>query len=145
MGSGAEGVQRSLGVALLAGTLFGIGLTLSEMVEPRRVVGFLDVAGAWDPTLAFVMGGALAVTVPLFPLILRRPRPLWNERFHLPAAQQVDRRLVTGAALFGVGWGLAGLCPGPVLAALVLAAHEVWIFVAALAAGAALQRWTSAR
>jgi hypothetical protein len=143
MAPGAEVAQRSLGVALLAGILFGVGLTLSEMVEPRRVVGFLDVAGAWDPTLAFVMGGALAVTVPLFPRILRRPRPLWNERFHLPAAQQVDRRLVVGATLFGIGWGLAGFCPGPALAALALGAREVWIFVAAMALGAALQRWVT--
>jgi hypothetical protein len=140
MGSGSDVAQRSLAVALLAGVLFGTGLTLSEMVEPRRVAGFLDFAGAWDLTLAFVMGGALAVTFPLFPRILRRARPLWGDRFHLPAARDVDVRLVAGAALFGVGWGLSGFCPGPALASLALGAPEAWLFVTAMAAGMVLQR-----
>ena len=121
--------------ALATGLLFGVGLTLSGMVEPLKVVGFLDVAGAWDPTLALVMGGALAVTAVAFPLILRRRRPLWAEAFSLPTRQDLDPRLVTGSMLFGVGWGLGGFCPGPALASLALGSSGSWVFVAAMAAG----------
>jgi hypothetical protein len=110
------------------------------MVQPLKVVGFLDVAGAWDPTLALVMGGALAVTALAFPLILRRGRPLWADAFSLPTRQDLDARLVAGAALFGIGWGLAGYCPGPALASLALGASGAWIFTAAMVAGMLLHR-----
>ena len=106
-------------VALLAGTLFGVGLAVSGMANPQKVIGFLDVAGEWDPTLLFVMGGALLVTIPAFRLILGRPRPLLADRFALPTKSALDGRLLGGAALFGVGWGLSGLCPGPAVVAMV--------------------------
>ena len=106
-------------VALFAGALFGLGLSVSGMMNPAKVIGFLDFAGGWDPTLAFVMGGALLVTVPAFRLILNRPRPILADGFALPSKSTLDGRLLGGAALFGVGWGLSGFCPGPAVAALV--------------------------
>lgn len=127
--------------ALMTGTLFGLGLTISEMINPARVIGFLDVTGRWDPTLAFVMGGALAVTMPLFPLVLRRARPAWSSEFYLPAKLNIDRPLVLGAAIFGVGWGLAGFCPGPALAGLVSGNAGVCLFVLAMIAG----QWLAGR
>ena len=130
---------RDLGAALAAGVLFGAGLAVSDMVNPARVLGFLDVAGAWDPTLAFVMGGALAVTASTFWWILRRPRPVLAESFALPTARAVDARLLGGAALFGVGWGLVGFCPGPALAALPFAGWQGVLFALAMAAGMLLQ------
>ena len=99
--------------SLLAGVIFGAGLTLSDMVNPARVLNFLDVAGSWDPTLIFVMAGGLAVTTLGYKLILRRSSPVADDRFHLPTRRQIDLPLVGGAALFGVGWGLAGILPGP--------------------------------
>lgn len=128
-------------LSLFAGLLFALGLIVSQMINPAKVLNFLDVAGNWDPTLAFVMGGALLVTIPAFRLILRRPHPLFSPRFYIPAKSDVDKRLVTGAALFGVGWGLAGLCPGPALTALVTGALPVIGFVLAMAAGALLYKW----
>ena len=133
-------MARSGFVALVTGVIFGVGLTLSGMVEPLKVVGFLDVAGAWDPTLGLVMGGALAVTGLAFPVILRRGRPLWAEAFSLPTRQDLDARLVAGSLLFGIGWGLGGFCPGPALASLALGASGSWVFVAAMAAGMLLHR-----
>ena len=106
-------------VALFTGTLFGVGLSVSGMVNPAKVLGFLDVAGDWDPTLAFVMGGALLVTGPAIPVILGRPRPLLAAKFEVPTRKTLDARLLGGAAMFGVGWGLSGFCPGPAVAALV--------------------------
>lgn len=105
------------------------------MTNPARVLGFLDVGGHWDPTLVLVMGGALIVALPLFPLVLRRPRPLLASVFSLPAKRDLDTPLLGGAVLFGVGWGLAGLCPGPALAGLVTGAPGIVLFVAAMLAG----------
>jgi uncharacterized membrane protein YedE/YeeE len=133
-------MARTHFAALGTGMLFGVGLSLSGMVQPLKVVGFLDVAGAWDPTLALVMGGAIAVTALTFPVILRRGRPLWTDSFSLPTRQDVDARLVGGSLLFGIGWGLGGFCPGPALASLALGASGAWIFVAAMAAGMLLHR-----
>jgi uncharacterized protein len=127
--------------AFVAGTLFGLGLAVSEMVNPGRVIGFLDVAGRWDPTLAFVMAGALAVSLPGFTIVLRQRAPVFHHEFHLPTRTKIDRPLVLGAALFGIGWGVAGFCPGPALAALVSGKPETWLFVAAMAAGL----WLAAR
>jgi uncharacterized membrane protein YedE/YeeE len=132
-------------VALLAGTLFGLGLAVSGMMNPAKVVGFLDVAGNWDPTLAFVMGGALLVTIPAFRLILGRPRPILADGFALPKGTALDRRLLGGAALFGVGWGLSGFCPGPAVAALVTGLTPVFAFVAAMVAGMVLYAWVFER
>jgi hypothetical protein len=121
--------------ALFIGALFGFGLALSEMTDPARVIGFLDVAGRWDPTLLFVIGGALAVTVPAFSLILRRPRPLLAEFFALPTKSKIDGSLIAGAIIFGLGWGIAGFCPGPALAALATGSPSVAFFVVAMIAG----------
>ena len=132
-------------VALFAGMLFGLGLAISGMMNPAKVVGFLDVAGGWDPTLAFVMGGALLVTVPAFRLILGRPRPILADGFALPTKSALDGRLLGGAALFGVGWGLSGFCPGPAVAALVTGLTPVFAFVAAMIAGMVLYAWVFER
>ena len=121
--------------ALFIGMLFGFGLAVSEMIDPARVIGFLDVAGRWDPTLLFVMGGALALTVPAFPLILRRARPLLAAFFALPTKSKTDGSLMAGAIIFGVGWGVAGFCPGPALAALASGSPSVALFVVAMIAG----------
>ncbi len=136
-------MRRSL-AAGVAGLLFGLGLAVSRMTDPAKVLGFLDVAGPWDPSLAFVLAGATGVAAIGFPLVLRgRAAPLCDDRFHLPTARRVDRRLLAGAALFGVSWGLDGLCPGPALADLVPAAagQAAWpvpVFVAAMLAGMGL-------
>jgi uncharacterized membrane protein YedE/YeeE len=120
--------------ALLAGLLFGAGLTISDMVNPARVQNFLDIAGTWDPTLAFVMAGALAVAYPGYRLVLARSAPLAASSFQLPAARDIDSRLIVGAAVFGVGWGLAGICPGPAFADIVTFAPGVFVFIAAMLA-----------
>lgn len=121
--------------ALFIGALFGFGLAISEMIDPGRVIGFLDVAGHWDPTLLFVMGGALAVALPAFPPILRRTRPLLTDYFALPTKTNMDGSLIVGAIIFGVGWGLGGFCPGPALAALASGSPGVALFVLAMIAG----------
>ena len=132
-------------VALFAGALFGLGLAVSGMTNPAKVIGFLDVAGEWDPTLAFVMGGALLVTIPTFRLILGRPRPILADGFALPTKSALDGRLLGGAALFGVGWGLSGFCPGPAVAALVTGLAPVFAFVAAMMVGMVLYTWVFER
>jgi uncharacterized membrane protein YedE/YeeE len=132
-------------VALFAGALFGLGLAVSGMMNPAKVIGFLDVAGGWDPTLAFVMGGALLVTIPAFRLILNRPRPILADGFALPTKSALDGRLLGGATLFGVGWGLSGFCPGPAVAALVTGLTPVFAFVAAMVAGMVLYTWVFER
>ena len=130
-------------VNLFAGALFGLGLTISGMVNPAKIIGFLDFAGDWDPTLAFVMGGALLVAVPAFRLILKRPRPVLADAFDLPIKKDVDPRLLAGSAIFGVGWGLAGFCPGPAVTALTSGLAPVFAFVAAMVAGMALYKVVS--
>lgn len=127
-------------LALLAGTIFGFGLSLSGMTDPQKVIGFLDLAGNWQPTLGFVMGGALLVTFPAFALIRRRGAPVLDTNFYLPTLKHVDRRLLIGAALFGIGWGLAGFCPGPAIASLASGSPIVIAFVAAMIFGMLLAR-----
>ncbi|MEG3081938.1 DUF6691 family protein [Halomonas sp. 5021] len=105
-------------VGYIAGLLFGLGLTISGMTDPARVLGFLDIAGAWDPTLMFVLGGAVITNFIGYRLVLRRPRPVFGERFQLPTRQDLDIRLIGGASLFGIGWGLSGYCPGPAFASI---------------------------
>ena len=121
--------------AFAAGIIFGLGLSISEMINPARVIGFLDIAGRWDPTLTFVMGGALAITLPAFFLITQRGRPLLDGEFFLPTKRDIDRPLILGAAVFGIGWGLGGFCPGPALAALATGSSSVVLFVLAMIAG----------
>ncbi|SMF09654.1 hypothetical protein SAMN06265365_10255 [Tistlia consotensis] len=124
--------------ALGTGSLFGFGLALSGMVDAGRVRGFLDVAGAWDPSLAFVLAGAVGVALPGFRLARRFGRPLLEVCYDLPGQRRIDWRLVTGAVLFGVGWGLAGFCPGPAVAALSFVGTPALLFVAAMLAGMVL-------
>lgn len=125
-------------VSLACGVLFGFGLALGGMTDPAKVVGFLDLAGRWDPSLAFVMIGALMVTLPSFQFLIRRGRPLLETRFFLPARRDLDGRLMAGASLFGIGWGLAGFCPGPAIAALYTGSPQVLAFVLAMIAGMSL-------
>jgi len=125
---------------LLSGILFGAGLALGGMTDPARVRGFLDLLGNWDPTLAFVMGGAVLVMVVAWQLQPRLARPLFADTFSLPTRSDLTPRLIGGAALFGIGWGIAGLCPGPGIAALVIEPLSAAIFTAAMLAGMALYR-----
>lgn len=124
----------------LIGVIFGTGIALSGMANPAKVLNFFDIAGTWDPSLAFVMGGALAVTFVGYRLVWRIRAPLWSPSFQHPRATQIDLRLVGGSALFGVGWGIAGFCPGAALPALGTGRWEVVVFVAAVVAGMALAR-----
>jgi uncharacterized membrane protein YedE/YeeE len=121
-------------IAFIVGLVFGIGLIVSGMTNPAKVQGFLDLAGRWDPSLAFVMGGAIAVGLLAFSLAGRRQRSLLGADMRLPTATQVDRRLILGGLAFGAGWGLAGYCPGPALASIALGGKPL-IFVAAMVAG----------
>lgn len=124
--------------ALLAGLVFGLGLIVSGMADPAKVLGFLDLAGAWDPSLALVMAGAIAVGVVAFTLATRRRRSLLGAPMQLPQGQAIDRRLIVGSLLFGAGWGLAGFCPGPALVALGMGEWKAAVFVAAMLAGMAV-------
>ena len=121
--------------SLVAGLLFGLGLIVSGMANPAKVLGFLDVAGRWDPSLMLVMAGAIGVGLPVFRRAGRRARSLLGAPMVLPAARRIDRRLVIGSALFGAGWGLAGFCPGPALVALGMLAPQALLFGAAMLAG----------
>lgn len=135
---------QGFAIALACGLVFGLGLTLSGMSDPLTVQAFLDVAGDWNPSLAFVMGGAVAVSLLGFQgLLKRRQAPVCGAVFHLPQNKAIDARLLVGATLFGIGWGLSGYCPGPALTSLLTGNSEVWVFVPAMLAGAWLQRQTN--
>ena len=121
--------------ALVCGLIFGVGLAMSGMTDTAKVIGFLDIFGQWVPDLGFVMGGAVLVTVVAFRLVLRRDNPLLADSFALPANTAIDGRLLGGAALFGIGWGLYGYCPGPAISALVYLNTDTVIFVAAMLVG----------
>ena len=127
----------------LCGIVFGVGLAVSGMTNPAKVLAFLDVFGRWDPTLAFVMAGAVAVSAAGYAVARRRDRAWLGGAFGIPTRSDLDARLVGGAALFGVGWGLVGLCPGPALASLGRGSSEVTLFVGAMLAGIALQRFAT--
>lgn len=132
--------------ALGTGTLFGLGLAVAQMTDPRKVLNFLDLAGRWDPSLLFVLGGAVTVSFVAFRFILARRAPVLDTQFHLPPpTARVDGPLVAGSALFGIGWGLAGYCPGPAIASLGTGNAEALWVVPAIVAGAALQRWQAKR
>lgn len=107
-------------ISLLSGIIFGIGLVISEMINPQKVLGFLDIFGDWDPSLAFVMVGALIVSLPTFHIIKKKEKPLLEEKFDYSYNKNIDQRLILGSILFGAGWGLAGLCPGPAISSLAL-------------------------
>ncbi len=127
--------MRQLLIPLSAGAIFGAGLNIGGMTDPARVRGFLDLFGAWDPTLAFVMGGAVLVMAVAWLVQRRMKKPLFADGFSLPDRKDLTPRLIGGSALFGVGWGIAGLCPGPAFAALAIAPTSAAIFVVALLAG----------
>src|SRR6266571_4865735 len=132
--------------ALAAGLVFGLGLAISQMVNPRKVLDFLDVAGNWDPSLALVLGGAVGVAMLALRFVLKRKQPLFESEFHLPRTTKVDRRLLAGSAIFGISWGIGGYCPGPGIAALSAASVEALVFVAGMALGSFLyQRFAAPR
>ena len=126
--------------AFLIGLVFGTGIAVSGMINPAKVLNFFDIAGSWDPSLAFVMGGALITTFAGYRLILRRRGPMLAPAFQLPPARRIDARLIGGGAVFGIGWGIAGFCPGGALPALGTGAWQAFVFVAALIAGIQLAR-----
>ena len=128
-----------------SGLLFGLGLVISEMVNPAKVLAFLDIFGNWDPSLAFVMGGAVAVSALGYVLAKRRGRPVLAPRFEIPTRRDLEPRLLTGAAIFGLGWGLAGLCPGPALTLVPLGLWQAFVFVEAMLVGMLLFRFIPGR
>jgi len=132
-------------IAILCGVLFGAGMIISDMVNPARVLAFLDMTGDWDPSLAFVMGGALIPSGLAYLIHRRMHAPVLADEFRVPASRLIDRPLIAGAILFGLGWGLVGLCPGPALAALTTASWQAAIFVVAMLAGMTLFRFTAGR
>lgn len=131
--------------ALAIGLIFGLGIAISGMINPAKVLNFFDIAGTWDPSLMFVMGGALAVTIPGYRLVLGRPGPFMAPGFQLPYTRVIDRRLVLGSATFGVGWGIAGFCPGGALPAIGTGDPSVFLFLAALVGGLLIARALQAR
>ena len=130
-------------LTLLSGILFGFGLALSGMVSPSKVVGFLDITGNWDPSLIFVIGGGVAVTGVSFYFLLRRPIPFSGERFTLPTRKDIDARLITGAGIFGLGWGIGGFCPGPALSSLAYGKVEIFLFVGAMIVGMVIAKFVT--
>ncbi len=131
--------------AFAIGLIFGLGITVSGMINPAKVLNFFDLAGTWDPSLAFVMAGALGVAIPGYRMVFRRPAPAMEPQFQLPDTRVIDRRLVLGSATFGLGWGIAGFCPGGALPALGTGDPSVFLFIAALIGGLFLARLLQAR
>lgn len=135
--------MKRIAIACASGLLFGLGLAMSGMTDPDKVLNFLDVAGRWDPSLALVMGAALAISIPGFAWLRRRGRSFTGMALPEPPVSHLDSRLLAGSALFGIGWGIAGYCPGPALANLAHATTEAIVFIVALLAGSALCRWVT--
>lgn len=127
--------MRGAFLAFTAGAVFGLGLIISEMANPKRVQGFLDITGQWDPTLVFVMVGALIVTGLGYKLVLKREKPLFAQDFSIPTNKIIDRNLLIGAVLFGIGWGLSGLCPGPAVVGASTGSLSILVFIVAMTAG----------
>lgn len=127
-------------ISYLIGIVFGVGISISGMANPAKVLNFFDIAGTWDPSLAFVMGGALVVTFIGYRFVLKRPAPMMDMRFHLPTRRDLDLPLIGGSAVFGIGWGIAGFCPGGALPALGTGVQDVFIFTGALIAGIAIAK-----
>lgn len=137
--------MKMLLAVFISGLVFGAGLAVSGMTDPARVVGFLDVTGQWDITLLFVMGSALLITLPLFPLVQKQAKPWFTEKFYLPTKKDLDWKLIAGAILFGIGWGFAGFCPGPAIAGLVSGSVQIIYFVIAMIAGQLLAKMLETR
>jgi len=127
--------------ALGAGAIFGAGLALAGMLNPAKVIGFLDIFGMWDPSLGLVMAGGILVNATGHYFVMKRHRPVFDTRFELPTSNNIDRPLLIGSAIFGIGWGLAGYCPGPVVASLLLQPDDMLPFLVTLLAGAFAGRW----
>jgi uncharacterized protein len=134
--------MKQTAAAFICGVLFAVGLGVSGMTQPAKVTAFLDFFGAWDPSLAFVMVGAIAVYAIGYRLVIKAPKPLLSDAFQIPTLRKVDVRLIAGAGIFGLGWGLAGFCPGPALTSLVSFQVEPVIFVASMILGMAIFEWT---
>ena len=132
-------------VTYLIGLVFGVGISISGMANPAKVLNFFDIAGTWDPSLIFVMGGALVTTFIGYKLVFGRSAPVFGEVFSVPNSRMIDMRLIGGSAIFGIGWGIAGFCPGGALPALGTGRWEVFAFTAALIAGIFLARWLSTK
>ncbi|WP_375321129.1 DUF6691 family protein [Aliivibrio logei] len=133
-------------VSLFSGLLFGIGMVISGMADPQKVTGFLDITGLWDPSLMFVMGGALLIFMPAYFLLIKpKEKPINAEEFCLSSNTQIDKRLVIGAAIFGLGWGIAGVCPGPAVSSFALGNMDVIVFFIAMMAGLAITHKVSLR
>ncbi len=128
-------------VALIVGLLFGLGLAISGMTQPSKVIHFLDIFGAWDPSLAFVMMGAIGIHLFAYRIVKRRTSPFLADTFMIPDKKQIDWKLVAGSALFGIGWGLGGFCPGPAITSLASLQLDVFVFVAMMAVGMLAQDW----
>ena len=126
---------------LISGLLFGAGLTISGMVNPAKILNFLDLTGQFDATLIFVMGAGLIITTIGYQIIFRRGKPFFDSQFHLPKSEAIDAKLIGGAALFGIGWGISGFCPGPAIASLVFGYQQSFVFVAAMIVGTMLVRF----
>jgi uncharacterized membrane protein YedE/YeeE len=133
-------MMKTILSALLAGTVFGVGLTLSGMVDPNKVVNFLDITGNWDPSLMFVLGGAVITTTIAYRFIFAQDKPLFDEDFHLPTVLKIDSKLLSGSIMFGIGWGLIGYCPGPAVASIGFRPEEPLIVVASMLVGMLLFR-----
>lgn len=133
--------MKALASAFASGALFALGLGVSGMTKPSKVIGFLDLFGAWDASLAFVMVGAIGVHFVAQRLLTKRASPLFDTRFHLPTRKDIDRRLVLGAAIFGVGWGLGGFCPGPGLVSAASGGVSALVFVVGMTLGAKIEHW----
>ena len=128
--------------SLLSGVLFGFGLAISSMINPAKIVGFLDITGNWDPSLAFVMGGAVFVTAVTFRVILNRPAPMFANKFELPSKVDLDGKLIFGAAIFGIGWAVSGLCPGPAISSIIFLDENLLIFISTLLLGSFIgKKW----
>lgn len=136
-------MKNPIVISLLSGILFGVGLSLSQMTNPNKIIDFLDITGNWDPSLALVMLGALSVTFISFKKILNRPKPLLENHFHLSKKTEIDRSLIVGATIFGIGWGISGYCPGAAVASIGLGIVEAFAVALSIYAGIFFQRWIS--
>jgi uncharacterized membrane protein YedE/YeeE len=132
-------------VEFLVGLLFGLGLIVAGMTDPSKVIGFLDLTGLWDPSLAFVMGGAILVGVGAFALARKRSTSFLGGAMHLPTSRDIDKRLIGGSVMFGMGWGIAGFCPGPAIVSLGAGNPKAMVFVAAMVAGMAIFEWSESQ